>query len=370
MTPPRRGLRMQNLLLGLGTGLVAVASVVFVAVHWSRLDAAVQAGLLFAVTGAAAAATTALARRRMPATAEALGLVTVLLALADAHAVHVGALPGVGEAAYWSVAVAGVAALAWALGRGTGITTARLAAVVLAQAPLLLALLALGPAATVAELAILGQVAVVLELTHRARRSAAEPRALAAAIATVTWLAVVAAVAVEVTFADWLDTNLSGAALVLGAAAGVAGFVAWRRAADPAIRVLGLLAASLVGAAAVVVAVDSAVSVRWQPPVLGLVAAAVIAIGTRVPARWGRIPAVVEGVVAGMALVRLLAASGAAVDAAARVTGSAWDLSASTRADTFVRTTGLLGAGPTAALLGVALLLVVAARPVLGRWGA
>src|SRR4051812_26146039 len=90
VTPPRRsGLRVQNLLLGLGTGLVAVAAVVFVAVNWSRLDATVQAGLLFAVTGAAAAATAALARRQMPATAEALGLVTVLLALADAHAVHV-----------------------------------------------------------------------------------------------------------------------------------------------------------------------------------------------------------------------------------------------------------------------------------------
>src|SRR4051812_3667084 len=94
-SPVTRGLRVQNLLLGLGTGLVAVAAVVFTAVNWDRLDAPVQAAVLFGVTGLAAVATAALARRGMPATAEALGLVTVLLALADAHAVHVGALPQV-----------------------------------------------------------------------------------------------------------------------------------------------------------------------------------------------------------------------------------------------------------------------------------
>jgi hypothetical protein len=359
---------VQNLLLGLGTGLVAVAAVVFTAVNWDRLDATLQAAVLFGVTGLAAVATAALARRGMPATAEALGLVTVLLALADAHAVHVGALPQVDGRAYWAVALAFVAGGAWALALGTGVTSTRLAAVVLAQAPWLLLLDALDADATVAGLAALAQVALVLELAHRAKRARPEPRALAAAIATVTWLSVVGSAFVEVVFAGWFDTSTYGPAAVLAAAAAVAALVAWRRADDVAIRVLGLLAASLVGACSVVVAVDQAVSGDWRAPALGLVAAGVIGAATRVPARWGRIPAAVEGAVAALTLMPLFVAVGAAVEAAARVTGSAWDLVATSRADRFLsHPEDVAAVGPLAALLGVALLLVLAALPVLGR---
>ena len=48
--PPPPGLRVQNLLLGLGTGLLAVAAVVFTAVNWDRLDAGLQAVALLAAT--------------------------------------------------------------------------------------------------------------------------------------------------------------------------------------------------------------------------------------------------------------------------------------------------------------------------------
>ena len=54
--PAAGGLRVQNLLLGLGTGLLAVAAVVFTAVNWDRLDAGLQAVALLVATGVLAAA--------------------------------------------------------------------------------------------------------------------------------------------------------------------------------------------------------------------------------------------------------------------------------------------------------------------------
>ena len=169
LPPPPAGLRVQNLLLGLGTGLLAVAAVVFTAVNWDRLDAGLQAVALLVVTAVLATATVAAARHRMPATAEAVGLVTLLMALVDAHAVHVGGLPQVDAVTYWAVALAVVAGAAWALALVSGIVATRLGAVVLGQLPLLLGLVATQASTTGGELALLGQVTAVLGLAHIAR---------------------------------------------------------------------------------------------------------------------------------------------------------------------------------------------------------
>ena len=191
--PPPPGLRVQNLLLGLGTGLLAVAAVVFTAVNWDRLDAGLQAVALLVATAVLATATVAAARHRMPATAEAVGLVTLLMALVDAHAVRVGGLPHVDAATYWAVALAVVAAAAWALALVSGIAATRMGAVVLGQLPLLLGLVATQASTTAGELALVGQATAVLGLAHVARRSAPAVRALAAAVAACTWSAVVTA---------------------------------------------------------------------------------------------------------------------------------------------------------------------------------
>ena len=196
--PPPAGLRVQNLLLGLGTGLLAVAAVVFTAVNWDRLDAGLQAVALLVVTAVLAAVTVAAARHRMPATAEAVGLVTLLMALVDAHAVRVGGLPQVDAVAYWAVALAVVAGAAWALALVSGIVATRMGAVVLGQLPLLLGLVATQASTTGGELALLGQVTAVLGLAHVARRSAPAVRALAAAVAACTWGAVVTAATLQV----------------------------------------------------------------------------------------------------------------------------------------------------------------------------
>ncbi|HWJ97867.1 MAG TPA: hypothetical protein VNQ33_06875, partial [Acidimicrobiales bacterium] len=72
---------------------MAVSVVVFTAVNWSQLDASLQGLILVALTIVAGAAAAGAVRRDMPSTAEAVGAVAVLMALADVHAVRVGLAP-------------------------------------------------------------------------------------------------------------------------------------------------------------------------------------------------------------------------------------------------------------------------------------
>jgi len=74
---PRWG--AQQLLLGAGVLLVAVAAVVFVAVVWSSLGVAGQTAVLLVLTGASAAASRLAAGRSLRASAEALAVLAVAL---------------------------------------------------------------------------------------------------------------------------------------------------------------------------------------------------------------------------------------------------------------------------------------------------
>jgi len=131
--PPRewRPEVVRGVLLWLGAVLVALAALIFAVVAWVRLGDTGRAGLLAGVTlvaGAGAVAT----RRRLPATAEALGGLALALWLVDWYAAR-----RAGMGAAWSVPAW------WALGTGIGAAVAvaaarwlrvqRLAAVVLAQ---------------------------------------------------------------------------------------------------------------------------------------------------------------------------------------------------------------------------------------------
>jgi len=122
---------VRGVLLWLGAVLVALAALIFAVVAWVRLGDTGRAGLLAGVTlvaGAGAVAT----RRRLPATAEALGGLALALWLVDWYAAR-----RAGMGAAWSVPAW------WALGTGIGAAVAaaaarwlrvqRLAAVVLAQ---------------------------------------------------------------------------------------------------------------------------------------------------------------------------------------------------------------------------------------------
>src|SRR5215210_1554280 len=69
--------RVQNLLLGLGVLLLAVAAVIFLVVSWGVLGVGGRAAVMSAFTAIAAAGATVAARRGLSATGEAVATLTV-----------------------------------------------------------------------------------------------------------------------------------------------------------------------------------------------------------------------------------------------------------------------------------------------------
>ena len=123
--PPAHGPRQrtwsgQQLLLGGGVALVLVAAVVFIAVAWSLLGVGGQVAVMVSATVAAAAASRALAGRGLRATAEAVGLLSVGLAVLDtvaARTLDLAGLATVDGAGYLAGSAALVAAACAALAR-------------------------------------------------------------------------------------------------------------------------------------------------------------------------------------------------------------------------------------------------------------
>jgi hypothetical protein len=115
--PEWRPAVVRGLLLGLGSVLVALAALIFAAVTWVRLDDLGRAGLLAGATLTAWAAAAA-ARRRLPATGEALGGLALALLLVDWYALHrAGVGDGLPLPAWWALGSATAAAVAAAAGR-------------------------------------------------------------------------------------------------------------------------------------------------------------------------------------------------------------------------------------------------------------
>jgi len=122
---------VRGVLLWLGSALVALAALIFAVVAWIRLGDAGRAGLLGGVTLLAALGTLA-ARRRLPATAEALGGLTLALVLVDWYAARrAGMGGGWSDSAWWALGTATSAGVAAVAGRWLWVQ--RLGAVVLAQ---------------------------------------------------------------------------------------------------------------------------------------------------------------------------------------------------------------------------------------------
>ncbi|MCU1355447.1 MAG: putative integral rane protein [Acidimicrobiales bacterium] len=284
---------VQNLLLGLGTALVAVAAIVFTAVNWSRLGATFQGLLLVALTAVAGVATWACGRKRLPATAEALGLVTVMLAIADAHALHIGFLPDIGNEPYWAGALAGVAAGAFALGRGVGIRSTRVAAGILGQLPLLELVSESGLSGAAQRGLVLVQVAIVLVLAARpvgvrlARQSAA-------ALATCMWSTLVIGALLECALGDTAATR--GHVVVLFGAAAIAALASWLRAETDEIRSVAVAVASMLSLLATGIGLATVVEPGQAVAWTGLLAAVGLVVALRSPVRWGGPPSVIAGV--------------------------------------------------------------------------
>ena len=130
--------RVQNLLLTLGVLLLVVAAIIFVAVAWGRLGAGGRAAVLGAVTLLAAYGAELVRRRELTATAEALALLAVLLAVLDAYGLRRFDLFGLGApswSTYWAGAFAVIAALSATYAAAVPLRAPRWASVIGAQLP-------------------------------------------------------------------------------------------------------------------------------------------------------------------------------------------------------------------------------------------
>jgi hypothetical protein len=160
--PEWRPAVVRGLLLGLGSVLVALAALIFAAVTWVRLDDRGRAGLLAAAT-LAAWSVAAAARRRLPATGEALGGLALALLLVDWYALRRAGVGGsLSTAAWWALGSATAAAVAATAGRRLPLQ--RPAAAVLAQVSglLLVVELAAAPWTVAAGLAVVAAASVGL----------------------------------------------------------------------------------------------------------------------------------------------------------------------------------------------------------------
>lgn len=305
--PDRPGASLQNLLLGLGTALLAGAAFVFVAVTWDRLNAAVQGAILLGLTAAFAGAAVLASRRRMPATAEAVGLVAVLFSVADAHAARLTFGSHVTSSAWWAGSVAVLAVVAWVLGDAASIRSARMASALGGQLALPLALLTIRPTDDVSIGALLAQAALVVVVAARWVRAPGAARVVAAVGASVTWTVATSWAAVWAAYEVGGSNSRTPAALLLAATA-VAGMAAWLSADRDDARPPATLAATGCG----LVSAWAFASVTWATPVadgvLAVVTATVLAGAVRLDRRWRTEATLVAGVGTALTAVPLFGA--------------------------------------------------------------
>ena len=109
--PPqrRRAIGVQDLLVGLGALLLAVAAVVFLAFSWDRLGISGRSAVVGALTVAVLGGAMLARRARMGATAEAVAAFGAVLVVLDAVAVRASGL--VGEPVGWLAYASGAAAI-------------------------------------------------------------------------------------------------------------------------------------------------------------------------------------------------------------------------------------------------------------------
>ncbi|MGW4724709.1 SCO7613 C-terminal domain-containing membrane protein [Streptomyces sp. NPDC004291] len=284
----------QNVLLTLGGTLLTIAAVAFTLVSWGSMGIGGRAAVLCAVTGAALAAPVALLRRGLGSTAESVAVLGLVLTVLDAYALHRVALTGTDGLGYAAVASA-VLAGAWAA-YGTALSRLRVplpAAVVAAQLPLPLGVLAAGGGPTAFAWAALVTAAADGAVVLWTRPLPVRVTAGVGAAVLGGWVFLTG---------GWLSFSSpwSGAPLLLAGAA-VCLYVAWR---TPAVAVAASVVAGLAALAAVGGLLRSVLPGDWEVPgyvLCGLVLASVWRAGA-----GARLP---RGVRAG------LAGAGAAVTA-------------------------------------------------------
>ncbi len=209
--------RIQNLLLGLGGLLLAVAALVFAAVTYDRLGAGGRAVVLVLLTATAAWAAPVMRARGLTATAETLGAVTLVLAALDAYGLRTLGLAEDSAALSYAAVSAGVlAAAAAAYAAVVPLQVLRGAAVVLAQLPVPLLLVRLEVEAGTAALSLAALAAADLAALAGARGRL--PRPYVPVLAACTALATAVALLVSLGTALGPDPEVGAVALLLCAA--------------------------------------------------------------------------------------------------------------------------------------------------------
>jgi hypothetical protein len=291
--------KVQNLLLSLGVGLLAVAAVIFLVVSWSVLGIGGRAAIMTGATVLAGGGAVLARRRGLESTAEAVSLLAVGLALLDALGARSAGLARLDEVAglvYWAGAFAVVAALCAATAVVLPTRSLRVAAAVLSQlsVPLLTAHLADRSDHPAAVIAAGFGVATVLAVGLVAGRlkptRSRDVRVVFAGSAGLAWL--VASLAALAAAYHEAGSLVAGTALLVALALVAAcGVLAGARL--PMLATAGLTAsAGLVVAAAWAVPTD-VVEARWLPVVLAAVAVALLGGSVAVPRLHRRAPVLV-----------------------------------------------------------------------------
>ena len=320
--------QVQGTLLGLGALLLAVAGVVFAAVTYRTLGTTGRALVLLALTAAALVAPGRLRGRGLGDSAEALGAVALVLALLDAWSVRrAGFGAAVETPLYWAGATAVLAGLVAGYDALVPLRVTRLAAVLLAQAPLVLLLQALD--LTLAQNALaLGALAAADLAGGRLLAGRTRP----AGVRLATGCAAVALLlATAQSVASLADGDRAGALGLLAVAAvlaaGSAGSRTDRWRAVLTVPVVPLVAAAAYGLARL------SIAGQLRPLVLLAVSLAGLTTATLLPTT--RRP----GPVAGALLVALVALAGQAVPVVHATAGplawagAAWTRSLTTSSD-------------------------------------
>ncbi|MEU3480511.1 SCO7613 C-terminal domain-containing membrane protein [Streptomyces sp. NPDC033754] len=263
----------QNVLLTLGGTLLTIAAVAFTLVSWGSMGIGGRAAVLLVVTSAALAAPVALLRKGLVSTAESVGALGLVLMVLDAYALHRVALAGTDGLGYTAVASA-VLAGAWTA-YGSALPRLRIprpVAVVAAQLPLPLGVLAAGGGPTAFAWAALVTVAADAAVALWTRPAAVRITAVTGATALGAWSLLTGA---------WLSLTSpwSGAPLLLAIAA-LTLYVAWRR---PPLAAAASALAGLSAVAALGGLLRAAVPSAWEVPgyvLCGLVLASVWRVGT------------------------------------------------------------------------------------------
>lgn len=280
--PESRPEMVRDVLLWLGSALVAVAALTFALFAWRRLGDTGRAGLLFAMTFAAAGAAWA-TFRRLPQTAEALGGLTLALFLVDWFVLRKGGLgAGLSESVWWSIGTGLAAALAVAVARWLRVQA--VAAAVLVQVAAVLLVVDLADATWTIVL-ILALVAVPLaavagRLSHdRTWYAATAVLGLGVALMELAALSVVS----DTFVLDDGATSVRLAAVLAAMALAPAAARLTISAADLAEHALvAASAACLLGAAAVMMAAATSSSTALLAAV-AVVGAAAVALGLILP---------------------------------------------------------------------------------------